>query len=282
MISDLKTLETFVEVMDRLSFADAGRRLGVPASTVTTRIKSLEAQLGVRLFERSTRNVAPTAEGRQYALHCKRALQELALGSEALGAAREAAGLVRVSIPTAFPFEEFAALVASFRAEAPQISIQVFVEDRTVSFVEDGIDLALRGRAPGGNGLIARRLASEEVIFVAPIGRREEATLPILRPLSRRASDQAVNGVATRSLELSCAFVCQGQARAYLPRKICQKALDDGRIEEGRGPDEAKDPLGLFLVYQDLKLQPKRVELFKEHLIDWFEHAGTPKRARAN
>lgn len=267
MVSDLRTLETFVEVVDRLSFADAARRLGVPPSTVTTRIKALETQLGVRLLERSTRKVAPTAEGQSYAQSCRHALEALAQGREALGAAREASGLVRVSIPVAFPADRFAALVGDFRRQWPDISVQVFVEDRTVSFVEEGIDLALRGRAPGGNGLIARRLNTEEVVFVAPPGRQNDSTLPILRPLSRRAADQANLGVSTRSFALAVAFVSQGQARAYLPRQVCQDALNRGSIERGAGPDPAPAPLSLYLVYQDLKLLTKRVELFKAHLI---------------
>jgi DNA-binding transcriptional LysR family regulator len=267
MIGDLRNLETYVEVVDRLSFADAGRRLGVPASTVTTRIKALESQLGVRLLERSTRTVAPTAEGKIFAQHCRSALNELALGQEALGAASNASGLVRVSIPTAFPAEKFASLIREFREEWPGISVQIFVEDRTVSFIEDGIDLALRGRDPGGNGLISRRIIDEEVIFIAPVGRLEDRELPILRPLSRRASDQAVNGVATRSLNMACALVAQGQARAYLPRPVCERALSERQIEEGIGPDKPGELLSLYLVYQDLRLMSKRVELLKDHLI---------------
>lgn len=266
-MADLKVLETFVEVLDRLSFADAARSLGVPPSTVTMRVKSLETQLGVRLLERSTRSVAPTPEGRLYAQHCRRALAELALGRSALGAAQEARGLVRVSIPVAFSAEQFAKLVGAFRQGYPDISVQVFMDDRPASFVEDGIDLALRGRDPGGNGLIARRLTESEVLFVAKPGHLNDTSLPVLRPLSRGAPNDAGGGVATRSLRLACAFAVHGQARAYLPQPVCEDAISSGKLETGEGPDGRHQPLGLFLVYHDKRHQPKRVQLFKEHLI---------------
>ncbi|UWQ74837.1 LysR family transcriptional regulator [Leisingera sp. M658] len=268
MVSDLRTLETFVEVADCLSFADAGRRLGLPAATVTTRIKSLEAQLGVRLFDRSTRTVAVTAEGQIFLTHSQIALHELMLAHQAVGAAQEATGQVRVSIPAAFPMAQFAGITGRFRSTYPDISIKVYVDDRPASFIEDGVDLALRGGAPGGDGLIARHLNDTEVIFVGPPGRLGDDSLPVLRPLEKRlGAKDKLNGLSTRSLQLSLAFVASGQARAYLPRSMCEAALAAEQMEEGDGPDGPHAPLPLFLVYHHKQHQPKRVQLFKDILI---------------
>lgn len=268
MITDLRALETFIEVADGLSFADAGRRLGLPASTVTTRIKSLESQLGVRLLDRSTRSVAITAEGELFLVHCQRALHELTLAREAVGAAQQTSGQIRVSIPTAFPMDQFAELVGQFRSSYPDISIRVYVDDRPASFIEDGVDLALRGGAPGGDGLVARHLTDTEVIFVGPPGRSGDPSLPVLRPLARRASVRdRLEGLTTRSLQLSLAFVITGQACAYLPRQVCRDTLATGQLEEADGPDGLHDPLPLYLVYHDKNHLPKRIQLFKDFLI---------------
>ncbi|NVO56941.1 LysR family transcriptional regulator [Rhodobacteraceae bacterium B1Z28] len=271
MALNLRALETFVEVADCLSFTDAGRRLGLPAATVTTRIKSLEAQLGVRLLDRSTRTVAVTAEGQIFLAHSQKALHELMLASEAVGAAQETSGQVRVSIPAAFPMDQFARVVGKFCSAYPDISIKIHVDDRPASFIEDGVDLALRGGAPGGDGLIARHLRDTEVIFVGPLERLADDSLPVLRPLAKRIGTiDKRNGPSTRSLQLSLAFVANGQARAYLPRSICKEALAAAQMEEGSGPDGLHDPLPLFLVYHDKQHQPKRVQLFKDILIQEF------------
>ncbi|MGJ8570231.1 MAG: LysR family transcriptional regulator [Hoeflea sp.] len=268
IMTDLRALETFVEVADCLSFSDAGRRLRLPASTVTTRVKSLEARLGVRLLDRSTRTVALTAEGQLFLEHCRRALEELSLASKAVGSAQNASGQVRVSIPVAFPMAQFAEIVGRFRTVYPSITIKVFVDDRPASFIEEGVDLALRGGAPGGEGLIARHLLDTDIIFVSPPDSINDLDLPILRPVARESgAANRQEGIATRSLQLSLEFVLSGQARAYLPRQICQDAINAGLLEEGEGPDGTQPPLSLFLVYHDKYHQTKRIQLFKDFLI---------------
>mgnify|MGYP000403935685 CR=1 FL=1 len=267
-MSDLRNIETFVEVADRLSFADAARRLGVPPSTVTTRVRALETELGVRLLERSTRSVALTAEGAIFVEKCRRALAEISEARALVGSAQEAEGLVRVSIPTAFPKEQFAALVGRFRDQYPGITVQITVDDRPASFVRDGVDLALRGRQPGGDGIVARKLSDIPVVFAAPPGRARDETLPVLRPLSRPHHGRgAGEGIITHSMELVRAFALAGRARAYLPLPLCRDAIAAGQLETGEGPDGEVPPLSLFLVYQGRHHQPQRVRLFKDFLI---------------
>ncbi|MGC9368016.1 MAG: LysR family transcriptional regulator [Paracoccaceae bacterium] len=267
-MENLRNIGTFVEVADRLSFADAARRLGVPPSTVTTRVRALEAELGVRLLERSTRSVALTAEGAIFVEKCRRALAEIAEARALVGSAQEAEGLVRVSIPTAFPKEQFAILVGRFRDQNPGITIQITVDDRPASFVRDGVDLALRGRKPGGGGVVARKLCDIPVVFAAPAGRAQDEALPVLRPLSRPHHGRgAGEGIVTHSMELVRAFVLVGRARAYLPLPLCREAIASGQIETAPGPDGVAPPLPLFLVYQDRRHQPLRVRLFKDFLV---------------
>lgn len=268
MTTDLKSLVTFVEVSRRLSFAEAARALDMPPSTVTTRIKSLEAELGVRLFTRSTRKAALTVEGKDFAEHCERALAEVEAGREKLTRASEASGLVKVSIPSDFPKAQFAALVASFRREFPKISIEVILEDRLTTFVEDGVDLALRGGAPGGEGVYARRLADTPIVCVAPSNAQTPSMLPLLTPLGSRARHlPETPGVTTRSLEFALSLVAEGEACAYLPISICEYLIRKGQVVVIEGPMKIKKPLTLFLAYHDKKYQPKRVALFKDFLI---------------
>lgn len=266
---DLKGLMTFVEVSKRLSFADAARALDVPPSTVTTRINALEAELGVRLFNRTTRKTALTHEGRDFAEHCTNALKEIEFGVEKLLSASETTGLVRISLPSAFPKHEFAAHIATFRAKHPQISIDVVFEDRLTDFVDDGVDLAIRGRAPGSNNLFARELANTPIVCVSPSKVANSELLDLLTPLSNPdGAAVSSNSVFSRSLEFTLELVIAGQARAYLPLAICETALAKGEIVTCCGPLGPQEPLRLFLVYHDRKFQSKRVALFKNFLIE--------------
>lgn len=266
---DLKGLVTFVEVSKRLSFAQAARALRVPASTVTTRINALEAELGVRLFNRSTRKTALTHEGSDFAKHCIRALEEIEFGREKLLSVSETTGLVRVSLPSAFPKAEFAALIAEFRADYPEVSVDVIFEDRLTDFIEDSVDLALRGHAPGSDDLFARKLASTPVLFVVPSDTKASDKLPILSPLGKMNADTSLkNGVTTKSMEFALELVIAGQARAYLPQAMCEAALSCGKVITIDGPLGTLKPLELFLVYHDKRYQPRRVTLLKDFLID--------------
>ena len=266
---DLKGLLTFVEVSERLSFANAARALGVPPSTVTTRINALEAELGVRLFNRTTRKTVLTHAGRDFSEHCTNALKEIELGKEKLLTDSEATGLVRISLPSAFPKHEFAAHIAAFRAKYPKIAIDVIFEDRLTDFVDDGVDIAIRGRAPGADNLFARELASTPVVCVAPCAVLNPNSLPLLTPLSNAENGaKSSRAVSTRSLEFSLELVISGQANAYLPLSICETALEQGKIMIISGPLEIQDPLKLYLVYHDRKYQPRRVMLLKRFLVE--------------
>lgn len=269
MLSDMKTLATFVEVAKRLSFAEAARALGVPSSTVTTRINALEAQLGVRLLNRSTRKTALTHEGRDFLQHCRRALDEIATGAEKLSGVGDAKGLVRISLPSAFPKAQFARLVAAFREVHSDISIEVLFEDALTEFIDDGVDLALRGRDPRGEGLFARKLGETPVIYVAPSEPPDLEALPLLTPLdpSRRHGSEG-RGVFSTSMEFALELVVLGQARAYLPLAICEEALGSRQIVTTPGPLGPQEPLSLFLIYHEKRYQPRRVTLFKDFLVE--------------
>lgn len=277
MISDLKNLVTFVEVAKKLSFAEVARTLNVPPSTVTTRIKSLETQLGVRLLVRSTRHVALSREGQDFADHCRRALAEIEHGQEKIANIEEPCGLVRISIPIAFPKAQFAALIAKFRQEFPNVSIEVIFEDRLTNFIDDHVDLALRGGAPRGDDLYARHLAKTPVVCIAPPAHNDKpkTALPLLTPLNpAQAGSKKIEGVGTSSLEFSLHLVIEGQASAYLPYPVCASALEEKQVVEIPGPLGPQAPLNLFLIYHDKRYQPKRVSVFKEFLIRSLSNTG--------
>lgn len=154
---ELRTLVIFVQVVRASSFAGAARALGMQRSSVSRKVAELEAHLGARLLQRTTRSLHLTDEGRIFYDHCLRALAELQEAEDALtGMHGTPRGLLRVTAPLSFGF--LGPLVGEFLERNPEVQIELLCTDRVVDLVEEGFDLAIRaGRLPDSS-LIARRL----------------------------------------------------------------------------------------------------------------------------
>lgn len=274
-MSQLHHIETFVEVASQLSFAAAARRLGLPPSTVTTRIRTLEDSLGVRLLERTTRNVALTFEGAIYLESCRNALGELEAGYERVSASGSQSGTVRLSVPAAFPMSQLADMCRRFLDAHPQISLDVSVDDQPVDFVRDQMDLALRGNHPGSDATIARLLSQTPVVLAAPKGRLTDNHLPVLGPLARHLPRSPRAGTAyCDSFDLAHELTRAGLARACLPRPMC----DENELDLGKVPQGVPSELALYLVYHDRRHLPQRVRLFMDFLIEEYADNNAPTR----
>lgn len=152
----------------------------MPKSTVSKRIGELEAALGARLIQRTSRTSALTDVGQDFYEHARAALIE-AESAEAVVRRRQAepSGIVRLttSVPTAQL--ELARLLPTLARALPKVQLQVDVTDRYVDLVQEGVDVAIRSHfAPlPDSGLVQRRLAVEQVIVVAaPAYLREHGT----------------------------------------------------------------------------------------------------------
>jgi DNA-binding transcriptional LysR family regulator len=142
---DLNAIRTFIEVVRAGGFSAAARRLGMPRSTVSLRVRTLEGSLGVRLFKRSTRAVALTEEGRALFDGADAALGALAETVTSIGAVGgELKGPIRVTAPSDFPTRFLAEAIGSFRARHPRVTFEVILSNALLDLVSDNIDIALR------------------------------------------------------------------------------------------------------------------------------------------
>jgi DNA-binding transcriptional LysR family regulator len=165
-LDSLGVLQTFVQVADTLSFVETGRLQGVSASAVGKAIARLEQQLGVRLFHRSTRSVALTAEGQLFLARCRRALDELELAeAELTDQSSEPRGTLRVSLPLASSL--LLPVLSDFMQAYPQVRLDLDFDDRLVDVIEEGFDAVLRVGEPGDSRLSARRIGSFRRYLVA-------------------------------------------------------------------------------------------------------------------
>ncbi|WP_418117615.1 LysR family transcriptional regulator [Variovorax sp. 350MFTsu5.1] len=160
-------LESFVRAADLSSFAKAGRLLGISASAVGKNVARLEEQLGVRLFNRTTRHMRLTQEGALFHERCRRILDELddarAMMQDAIAAPR---GRLRVSLPT-IGYRFLLPMLPAFRERYPEIELDLDFNDRLVDVIAEGVDVAIRSGDLVDSQLVARRLGPFRFVLVA-------------------------------------------------------------------------------------------------------------------
>ena len=152
----------FARVVERGSLSAAGRELRLSPAVVSSRITKLEARLGVRLLNRTTRTVNPTEEGRLYYEHCLRILAEIDEVERKLAEKKESpSGVLRVSAPTVMGRRWIAPMIPEFRAEFPDVEIRLQLTDRLADLVEEQVDVAIRRGYLQDSSLIARRIGPD-------------------------------------------------------------------------------------------------------------------------
>ncbi len=157
----LNDMALFVEVVKARGFRHAAEAVGIPNSTVSRRISSLEKAIGLRLLHRTTRRIELTEAGQIYFERCKRIVDEARLAHEQLGELlAQPSGVLRASLPVDFANTYLAPLIAEFARLYPGISFDFDLTPRVVDLVAEPFDVAIRmGTQPDSN-LIARQLAN--------------------------------------------------------------------------------------------------------------------------
>ena len=146
-MQDLNDMLYFAEVVERGGFAAAGRALGIPKSRLSRRVADMEAKLGVRLLQRTTRKLSLTGVGEIYLRHCTAMRDEAQAGLDAVALMQvEPSGTLRISCPVTLAQSTLGYLVPRFMALYPQVKFDMRVTNRVVDLVEEGIDIALRVR----------------------------------------------------------------------------------------------------------------------------------------
>ena len=165
---DRNAMALFVKVVENHSFSKTAQRENVPVSTVSRKISELEKALGVRLLERSTRQLRMTEIGQGYYDRCRRGLEEFEAANLLISERQtEVSGTLRISVPPSVSDVVVAPLVAGFQALYPNVVFRVLVTNRRVHLIEDGIDLAMRVGELEDSNLVARRLLRYRHILVA-------------------------------------------------------------------------------------------------------------------
>jgi len=293
-MQDLNEIAIFARVVKEESFTRAARALGLPKSTVSERVSRLEERLGVRLLERTTRHVRPTAAGAAYYERAARVVAEIEEANAAVtDIHRSPKGLLRIGSPLLFGHAFLGDFVAEFLVAHPEVEIELIVADRRFDVVEEGLDLAVHVLGPIEASLIARKIGSAERMCVASpayLAEREPPKLPkdllehscLVSSNDRRATwvfskegrseSIAIHGrYSVNSVQLALSAALRGAGIAVLPAFFCAEALRAGHLApvlEDWSPGRSE----IHVVYPGSRHLSARVRLFVDALIDRFTH----------
>jgi DNA-binding transcriptional LysR family regulator len=285
-------LRTFLHVARLASFTEAAQQLGLPRATVSTAVQRLEARLGTRLLQRTTRRVQLTPDGQAFAERCEDVLADLdELGSLFQAQPTQLTGRLRVDMPLGMAHQHVLPRLPEFLARHPGIQLELGSTDRRVDPVREGYDCVLRVGSVHADQLIARPLGQYEMANVASPGyiatHGEPLTLADLekhllvhyqpnlgqRPDGFEHVDATTGGVRTVTMK---GMITVNNSEAYLA--ACKAGLGLIQIPQASAraliaagllvdvlPAHRAPPMPITLLYPHRRHLPKRVQAF----MDW-------------
>ena len=291
-MADLNDIAVFVKVAQFESFSRAARALGMPVSTVSRKVTSLENQLGVTLMQRTTRKLSLTAQGRAYYNQCSEPLSHLFDAESALTQTqKKPEGLLRISAPVIMGQEPFYEFLSAFLKKYPRIQVDLFITNLFVDLIADNIDVAIRfGELPDST-IIAKRIGRSVRYLVASPDYLKGRTPPakpedlvnhqciLLNGRNNEAEWHLVNGrksvklhvsgpVSSRDFQSVSAFTYKGHGIGLLPSNYCEEEIrrrDLVRIL----PEWSSPEIFVHAVYPTRRFIPSRLQVFLDELKAW-------------
>lgn len=250
MMDNLGSIGLFVRVAERLSFSAVARESGLSPSTVGKSIARLEARLKVRLFHRSTRTLALTADGKLFLERCRRILSEVEAAELEMSQASEMPrGTLRISLPRYSGL--FQPVISDFMRRYPAVELDLDFSDRLVDVIGEGFDAAVRASTLTDSGLMRRRMGTfRRVLAASPhylqehghpqkaMDLQQHACLHYRYPNTGRLEQWPLStqpelprSLICNSVEMRVHLCLQGQGIACLPDFTVAEHLRDGRLQ---------------------------------------------------
>jgi DNA-binding transcriptional LysR family regulator len=287
--ADLNAIVVFARVAESRSLSRAARALRLPVSTASRRVTALERQLGVQLLNRTTRNISLTECGEAYYAHCRRIIEELAAGEDAVATLRDRpSGTLRFAAPAVFARYFLPPIIARFRLDNPDVRVEVRLAHQSVDLVQEGLDFMVRCGAIPDSTLRARKLGVGQCLIVASPRYLERAGHPAhprdlaghallqetvdaghLRWNFRRGSETCAflpePAFASNDAELLHDACLQGAGVARLAAFMCEDDIRSARLVRLL-PGWQADRVDVTIVYPVAQNLPSKVRSFMDYL----------------
>lgn len=308
----LRALEAFLRTAEGGSFSEAARRLGRTPAAVSKSVATLEARLGVRLFQRSTRRLVLTEDGARLLHGIGDGLASIQAAIDETARRRgRPAGVLKVSMGPAFGRDYILPLLPEFLARYPDIVPDLRLEQRSVDLIGEGYDAAIGGGFELPPGVVARELGPAHAVVVAApaylasrrlhrppthpsaltgldaLLRRSEPTGRIRTWLLRRSrdgSEVAVDPPRVRAIlndpKAVAEAACAGLGVAVLPLIFVADALSDGRLVRLL-PGWYQEGGGTWIYFPRRALLPAKTRVFVDFIVERFAAERYAERMRA-
>jgi DNA-binding transcriptional LysR family regulator len=299
-----RQMDTFVRVARTGSFTAVSAQLGQSPAAISRLINALEARLGVRLLNRSTRSLSLTEAGKAYAEMSERVIRDVAQCELTLSASeKQMNGLIRILVPQSFGAMRLGDAIIEFSQQYPEVSISILLGSfsaRTNDFVEREFDVALRWGDLRESTLVATRLGTQVRMLCASPDYLKRHGIPESPEDLRKGHNCLVLSVAfpdgiwrftdgdqEMGIKVSGDFssdsaimlykaTLAGRGLSVLPRYVIRDDLKSGALVEVMSAYRLPEH-PLFLLYRDKRLLPARLRIFIDFLRQWFsEQAHSP------
>ncbi|MGF6257923.1 LysR family transcriptional regulator [Ensifer sp. LBL] len=298
---DLNDIAVFAAVAQFESFSRAARSLGMPVSTVSRKVTTLEAQLGVTLIQRTTRKLSLTAQGRAYYAECGEPLKQLRDAERVLSEAqRRPEGLLRVTVPMTLGQPPFFDFLSAFMKTYHEIEVDLLVTNMFMDLVAENIDVAVRFGELRDSSLVAQRLGRSSHFLVAAPDYLDQHGTPsrpedlsghrcvLVNARGNEAEWHLVKGGETARLRVSgavsvhdiqsaSAMTERGHGIGRLPPIFCDSLLASGKLVRVLPGWSAPDVF-VHAVYPTRRFLPSRLQVFLQELKAWRGPAWQPLR----
>ena len=290
----LTSLSVFIAAVDEGSLAAAARRFGLSAAMAGKHVSAIEAELGARLLQRTTRRLSLTDTGQTYYERAKRILEAFdEANREASDSHGTVRGVLRIAAPVTFGAMHLGGVVARYLETHPQVNIEVLLGDRYIDLVEAGCDVAIRIGRLEDPTLVTRRLAPCRMVVCASPAYIKRHGMPRtpddLRRAQRLAFSEAVSAndwtlidsrkrahvidgparMTANNTQMLLASALAGAGIAYGPTFVFGEHLQRGDLVRLL-PDYHASELTIQAVYPSALRIPLKVRRFVDYLVDAF------------
>lgn len=294
----LTEMEAFAAVVDHGGFTDAARKLGMSKSAVSKHVSSLEARLGARLLNRTTRRVSPTEIGLVYYDRARRVLSDANEADRIVSAMQSApSGVLRLSVATDFGVTLLAPVLDAFFADYPEVSLQMVLDNRYLELITEGFDMAVRVGEAEDTSLRSHRITETTRRVIASPSYLQQHGRPqriedlaqhrllhhgsqpganLWRMIGPAGEERQVRGAGLLSVndgQALLAAAIRGLGIAYLPSFLYHRAMARGEVVDVL-PDLPKTRLGIFAVHPPGRFTQPKVRAFIDFLVAQFAGRG--------
>ncbi|HYX01312.1 MAG TPA: LysR family transcriptional regulator [Reyranella sp.] len=294
MIDHSSEMAAFVRVVDSKGFSAAAAGLGLSPSAVSKLVTRLEARLGVRLLQRTTRALHLTAEGEVFYAAARRIVGEIeTLEQQMAGQSGTPQGLLRVTTSLAFATHQLAPVLSEFLGRHPLVQLDLMPTDRVVDIVDEGIDVAIRIGRLADTSFMARKIGEDKrLICAAPAYLARHGTPLHPQDLARHVcivsrerpylnrwqfkvdgqmtEIEVAGRVAVGDGELQMQLALQGIGIVRLTRLTLAQAVREGALVPVLGDFSADEPVTIHAVYPHRRHLAAKVPAFVNFLIEKF------------